>query len=115
MAVLASQGHGTVLHAHDAGKATTTRAALPGGEAVVEANFVTRTRMRAVAYGTDALGRLKAVMHIAGVGARATNRLTGCRCAINVLAHNLLTALIERPVRVIYASQHVPRRGTGAA
>ena len=56
----------------------------------------------------NALGRLDAVIHNAGVGERGTNRPTADGVpvvfAVNVLAPYVLTALIERPDRLVYLS-----------
>jgi NAD(P)-dependent dehydrogenase (short-subunit alcohol dehydrogenase family) len=105
---LAKRGHRVVLHARDAAKTAAIRAALPGVEAVVEGDLETMAGMRAVAQAANALGRFDAVIHNAGVGERGTDRLTADGLpvvfAVNVLAPYLLTALIERPDRMVYLS-----------
>ena len=77
-------------------------------EGIVEGDLETLAGMRAVAEQVNALGRLDAVIHNAGVGERGTDRLTADGVpmvfAVNVLAPHVLTALIERPDRLVYLS-----------
>ena len=105
---LAARGHRVMLHARDAAKAAAIRATLPGVEEVVEGDLETLAGMRAVAEAANALGRFDAVIHNAGVGERSTDRLTEDGLpvvfAVNLLAPYLLTALMERPDRLIYLS-----------
>ena len=80
----------------------------PGVEDVVEGDLETMAGMRAVAEAANALGRFDAVIHNAGVGDRGADRLTKDGLpvvfAVNVLAPYLLTALMERPDRLVYLS-----------
>jgi NAD(P)-dependent dehydrogenase (short-subunit alcohol dehydrogenase family) len=100
-----------MLHARDRAKAAATRAALPGVEGVVEGDLETMAGMRAVAEAADALGRFDAVIHNAGVGERGSDRLTEDGLpvvfAVNVLAPYVLTALMERPDRLVYLSSNM--------
>ena len=105
---LAERGHRVVLHARDAAKAEFARGELPHVEGIVEGDLETLAEMRAVAEQVNALGRLDAVIHNAGVGDRGADRLTADGVpvvfAVNVLAPYVLTALIERPDRLVYLS-----------
>lgn len=105
---LAERDHHVVLHARDAAKAELARGELPQVESIVQGDLETLAGMRAVAEQVNALGRLDAVIHNAGVGDRDADRLTAdgvpAVFAVNVLAPYVLTVLIERPDRLVYLS-----------
>jgi NAD(P)-dependent dehydrogenase (short-subunit alcohol dehydrogenase family) len=84
------------------------RQALPEAEAVVVGDLETIAGSRKVAAQVNALGRLDAVIHNAAVGYREGHRITADGLphlfAINTLAAYILTALIEKPKRLVYLS-----------
>jgi NAD(P)-dependent dehydrogenase (short-subunit alcohol dehydrogenase family) len=106
--LLLEQGHQVVLHARSATRADDAKRALPGAEAVVTGDLETIAGARNVAAAVNALGRFDAVIHNAAVGYREGHRITTDGLphvfAINTLAAYILTALIERPKRLIYLS-----------
>jgi NAD(P)-dependent dehydrogenase (short-subunit alcohol dehydrogenase family) len=106
--LLAEQGHRVVLHARDAARAAQARQALPQAEAVVEGDLETLAGTRTVAARVNELGRFDAVIHNAAVGYREDHRLTADGLphvfAVNTLAAYVLTALIDRPARLVYLS-----------
>ena len=106
--LLTQQGHRVVLHARNAARAEDARLALPRAEAVVEGDLDTIAGAKAVAERVNKLGRFDAVMHNAAVGYRESHNLTKDGLphvfAINTLSAYILTALIERPKRLIYLS-----------
>jgi NAD(P)-dependent dehydrogenase (short-subunit alcohol dehydrogenase family) len=106
--LLVAQGHQVVLHARNAARADDAQRALPRAEAVVEGDLDTIAGARQVAARVNALGHFDAVIHNAAVGYREGQRLTADGLphvfAINTLAAYILTALIERPARLIYLS-----------
>jgi NAD(P)-dependent dehydrogenase (short-subunit alcohol dehydrogenase family) len=106
--LLSSQGHQIVLHARNAGRAAGTRRALPNAEAVVTGDVETIAGTKDVAAQVNALGRFDAVIHNAAVGYREGHRVTSDGLphvfAINTLSAYILTALIERPKRLLYLS-----------
>jgi NAD(P)-dependent dehydrogenase (short-subunit alcohol dehydrogenase family) len=106
--LLVEQGHQVVLHARTAARAADARRALPQAEAVVEGNLDTIAGAKEVAALVNALGRFDAVMHNAAVGYREGHHLTADGLphvfAINTLAAYILTALIEKPARLVYLS-----------
>jgi NAD(P)-dependent dehydrogenase (short-subunit alcohol dehydrogenase family) len=70
---------------------------------------VTLAGMHAVAEQANATGRFDAVIHNVGIGYREPQRILTADglshlFAVNVLAPYLLTALIERPSRLVYLS-----------
>lgn len=106
--LLINQGHKVVLHARNAGRAEDAKRALPGAGAVVQGDLETITGAKEVAARVNALGRFDAVIHNAAVGYRERHRLTDDGLphvfAINTLSTYILTALIERPHRLVYLS-----------
>jgi NAD(P)-dependent dehydrogenase (short-subunit alcohol dehydrogenase family) len=106
--LLVSQGHKVVVHARNAARAEDARRALPDAEAIVEGDLGTIAGARHVAGRVNELGRFDAVIHNAAVGYRERHQLTADGLphvfAINTLSAYILTALIERPKRLVYLS-----------
>ena len=107
--LLAEQGHAVVLHARSEARAEETREALPEAEAVLVGDLSTVAAMRDVADQANGLGRFDAVIHNVGLGDRERHRVETAdglsqMWAVNVLAPYVLTALMERPDRLIYLS-----------
>jgi NAD(P)-dependent dehydrogenase (short-subunit alcohol dehydrogenase family) len=115
---LAAQGHEVVLHARDAGRAEAARRALPAAASVLVADVSTIAAMRSLADQANALGRFDAVIHNVAVGYREKRRVVTADglsqlWAVNVLAPYVLTALMERPARLVYLSSELHRRVDG--
>ena len=106
--LLLAQGCQVVLHARNEARADDAKRALPGAEAVVTGDLETITGAKNVAARVNALGHFDAVIHNAAVGYRERHRATADGLphvfAINTLAAYILTALIERPKRLVYLS-----------
>ena len=107
--LLAEQGHAVVLHARSEAKAEATRAALPRAEAVLVGDLSTLAAMRDVADQANRRGRFDAVIHNVGIGYREPRRVETADglsqlWAVNVLAPYVLTALMQRPDRLVYLS-----------
>lgn len=106
--LLAKQGHRVVLHARNAQRAEAAKAALPACEAVVVGDVSSMGETRAVADQVNKLGRCDAVIHNVAVGSEKNRVETPDGLsrvfAVNVMAPYLLTALVERPDRLIYMS-----------
>jgi len=115
--LLAGQGHEVVLHARNEPRAADARAALPEAAAVVTGDVSELAEMRHVADQANADGRFDAVIHNVGLGHRqpsgagigyreqqraGTGDGLSRMWAVNVLAPYALTALMERPGRLIY-------------
>jgi NAD(P)-dependent dehydrogenase (short-subunit alcohol dehydrogenase family) len=107
-ALLVNQGHQVVLHARNAARADEAKRVLPRAEAIVEGNLETIAGAKDLAAQVNALGRFDAVIHNAAVGYRERHRVTADGLphvfAINTLSAYILTALIERPKRLVYLS-----------
>ena len=112
--LLAEQGHRVVLHARNQARADDARRALPGAEAVVVGDLSSLAATRAVADQVNGMGRFDAVIHNAAVGSREPRRIEtedGLPhvFAINTLAPYVLTALVEKPKRLVYLSSGLHR------
>jgi len=106
--LLIKQGHQVVLHARNAARADDAKRALPRAEAIVEGDLDTIAGAKEVAARVNDLGRFDAVIHNAAVGYREGSHLTADGLphvfAINTLSAYILTALVERPHRLVYLS-----------
>jgi NAD(P)-dependent dehydrogenase (short-subunit alcohol dehydrogenase family) len=112
--VLADQGHRVVLHARSDGRATDAKNALPKAEAVVIGDLASLAATKDLAAQVNALGSFDAIIHNAAVGYSEEHRTTSDGLphvfAINTLAPYVLTALIERPKRLVYLSSGMHER-----
>jgi NAD(P)-dependent dehydrogenase (short-subunit alcohol dehydrogenase family) len=115
---LMGEGHDVVLHAR-----TRERAAVLGDLArdaagVVIGDLASAAETRGLADQVNQIGRMDAVIHNAGIflePSRATTADGHARTlAVNTLAPYLLTALIDRPDRLIYLSSGLHHTGTGS-
>ena len=106
--LLVKNGHRVVLHARNAERAEITRQVAPRAEAIVVGDVETIDGAKDLAAQVNGLGRFDAVIHNAAVGYRERHRITADGLphvfAINTLSVCILTALIERPKRLVYLS-----------
>jgi hypothetical protein len=112
--LLVEQGHRVVLHGRDRARADDARRAAPEAEGVVVGDLSSVAQTRGVADAVNKLGRFDAVIHNAGVGyseARRVETEDGLPrvFAVNTLAPYVLTALFERPKRLVYVSSGLHR------
>ena len=112
--LLTEKGHQVVLHARNVDRAGQARKTLPQAEAVVIGDVSTIAGTKEVAAQVNALGRFDAVIHNAAVGYREAHQLTADGLphvfAINTLSAYILTALIDRPKRLVYLSSGMHHR-----
>ena len=109
-------GHEVVLHARDEARAAQALAGVPGATAALPGDLSSIASTRALADRINAAGAFDAIIHNAGIGYREpTRRETedGLEHVFqtNVLAPYLLTALVNRPARLIYLSSGLHRSG----
>lgn len=114
--LLIREGHLAVLHARNEKRAQETRAAVPEAEAIVVGDLGCITQTKRVAEQVNELGSFDAVIHNAAVGYREPRRIEtedGLPqvFAVNTLAPYILTALIQRPKRLIYLSSGLHQSG----
>lgn len=112
--LLIEQGHEVVLHGRNDARSRDALAAAPGSREAVSGDLSTIAGARTVAEAANKLGRFDAVIHNGGIGYRETRRVETERgvpsvFAINVLAPYILTALMERPARLVYVSSGMHR------
>jgi NAD(P)-dependent dehydrogenase (short-subunit alcohol dehydrogenase family) len=111
--LLIEQGHEVVLHGRNEGRSRDALAEAPGARGVVSGDLATIAGATTVADEVNKLGRFDAVIHNAGVGYREgrveTEPGVPSVFAVNVLAPYILTALIERPNRLVYVSSGMHR------
>jgi NAD(P)-dependent dehydrogenase (short-subunit alcohol dehydrogenase family) len=105
-----------VLHARSQERAAAFTDLAPRAAAVVIGDLGRATATRDLAGQVNALGRMDAIIHNAGVyttpDRAATPEGHPLVLAVNTLAPYLLTALIERPDRLIYLSSGMHRDGS---
>jgi NAD(P)-dependent dehydrogenase (short-subunit alcohol dehydrogenase family) len=115
---LLDQGHQVVLHARSADRAKVLGELGPRAAGMVIGDLRSATETRSVADQVNAVGRMDAVIHNAGVYAQpcrgSTSEGHASTLAINTLAPYMLTALIERPGRLVYLSSGLHRGGEGS-
>ena len=114
---LIQQGHNVVLHARSKEREAALSDLAPRAAGVVIGDLRSAVETRSIADQLNAIGRMDAVIHNAGVyrtrGRHATPEGHSTILAVNTLAPYLLTALIERPARLVYLSSGLHRSGTG--
>jgi NAD(P)-dependent dehydrogenase (short-subunit alcohol dehydrogenase family) len=102
---LVDDGHEVVVHARNNDRLTAVRDLIDRGAAAVVGDLSDPDQTRGIAGQVNALGRMDAVIHNAGV-------YTGPHVMpVNIVAPYLLTALIDRPQRLVYVSSGDQRRG----
>jgi NAD(P)-dependent dehydrogenase (short-subunit alcohol dehydrogenase family) len=115
---LLDAGHQVVLHARtpDRASALADLGSRAAGVAIGDLGSAAETRR--IAEQVNAIGRMDAVIHNAGIynqrsrGPSPDGHAT--ILAVNTLAPYILTALIERPARLIYLSSDLHRGGEGS-
>jgi NAD(P)-dependent dehydrogenase (short-subunit alcohol dehydrogenase family) len=102
---LLDDGHDVVVHARSTERLEAVRDLLDRGAAGVTGDLSDLDETRRVADQANDLGRMDAVIHNAGV-------LRGPQVLpVNVVAPYVLTALIDRPARLVYLSSDMHRGG----
>ena len=114
--LLIEQGHRVVLHARNEKRGKEAMAAVPQAETVVLGDLSSIAQTRGVAEQVNKLEGFDAVIHNAGVGYREPRRIEtedGLPhvFAVNTLAPYILTALIQRPKRLVYLSSGLHQSG----
>jgi NAD(P)-dependent dehydrogenase (short-subunit alcohol dehydrogenase family) len=114
--LLIEQGHKVVLHARSEERGREALAAVPGAETVVIGDLASIAQTRKLAEQVNALDSLDSVIHNAGIGYREPRRVAtedGLPqvFAVNTLAPYILTALIQRPKRLVYLRSGLHQTG----
>ena len=115
---LLDDGHDVVLHARSRDRAAVLSDLAADAAGVVIGDLGSAAATRDLAGQVNRIGRMDAVIHNAGVflePSRATTAEGHAKTlAVNTLAPYLLTALIDRPDRLIYLSSGLHRTASGS-
>ena len=116
--VLIDEGHEVVLHARTRERAAVLGDLAPDAAGVVIGDLASAAETRGLAGQVNQIGRMDAVIHNASVF-RVPSRATtadghATTLAVNTLAPYLLTALIDRPDRLIYLSSGLHHAAAGS-
>lgn len=116
--VLMDEGHDVVLHARSLKRAAVLSDLAPHAAGVVIGDLSSAAETRELAGQVNDIGRMDAVIHNAGVflepSRSATAQGHAKTLAVNTLAPYMLTALIDRPDRLIYLSSGLHHAGAGS-
>jgi NAD(P)-dependent dehydrogenase (short-subunit alcohol dehydrogenase family) len=112
------EGHEVVLHARTRERAAALSGLAPRAAGVVIGDLASAAETRELADQVNEIGRMDAVIHNAGVFLEPSRSATADghakTLAVNTLAPYMLTALIDRPDRLIYLSSGMHYAGTGS-
>ncbi|MEQ1581495.1 MAG: SDR family NAD(P)-dependent oxidoreductase [Steroidobacteraceae bacterium] len=115
---LLDEGHRVVLHVRSRERLAAVADLAPRAMGVAVGDLGSATETRSVAEQVNRIGRMDAVIHNAGTYDSATRAATAeghaTILAVNTLAPYMLTALIERPARLVYLSSGMHRGGEGS-
>jgi NAD(P)-dependent dehydrogenase (short-subunit alcohol dehydrogenase family) len=102
---LLEEGHEVVVHTRNRERLTAVHDLVDRGSAVIIGDLSNLEQTRELARDVNRLGRMDAVIHNAGV-------YSGPQVMpVNIVAPYLLTALIDRPQRLVYLSSGAHRSG----
>jgi NAD(P)-dependent dehydrogenase (short-subunit alcohol dehydrogenase family) len=115
---LLDAGHQVVLHARSPERAAALADLASRSAGVAIGDLRSAAETRSVADQVNAIGRMDAVIHNAGLYSERSRGSTpeghATILAVNTLAPYVLTALIERPARLVYLSSGLHRDGEGS-
>jgi NAD(P)-dependent dehydrogenase (short-subunit alcohol dehydrogenase family) len=115
---LLEDGHEVVVHARSAERAASIGELGSLASGIVVGDLRSAAETRSIADQVNAIGRMDAIIHNAGVYTEDSRGSTpeghAGVLAVNTLAPYMLTALIERPARLVYLSSGLHRGGEGS-
>jgi len=113
--ILAEQGHNVFLHARNSTRASQAHAAVPKAQGVIIGDLSTITDLRKLAAEANQAGPFDAVVHNAGLGLSTNGAKTADGVAqifaVNSMAPYILTALMDKPKRLLYVSSGLHQGG----
>jgi NAD(P)-dependent dehydrogenase (short-subunit alcohol dehydrogenase family) len=111
-------GHKVVLHARSTKRAATIASLASRSLGVVVGDLSSAAETRDIADQVNKIGRMDTVIHNAGIYSARSRGSTAeghaSILAVNTLAPYILTALIERPDRLVYLSSGLHSGGSGS-
>jgi NAD(P)-dependent dehydrogenase (short-subunit alcohol dehydrogenase family) len=115
---LIEEGHHVIVHARSRERASALDDLASRSAGVIVGDLGSAVETRNVAAQVNAIGRMDAVIHNAGIsstkGRLPTPEGHATILAVNTLAPYMLTALIERPRRLVYLSSGMHRDGASS-
>ena len=115
---LLDDSHKVVLHARSTERASTLADLASQAAGVVIGDLRSAAEIHRIAEQVNAIGRMAAAIHNAGIYMAPRRGSTpeghASILAVNTLAPFMLTALIERPDRLVYLSSGLHRGGEGS-
>jgi NAD(P)-dependent dehydrogenase (short-subunit alcohol dehydrogenase family) len=115
---LIDAGHDVVLHARSSDRASALAELASRCAGVAIGDLRSAAETRSIAEQVNAIGRMDAIIHNAGIYRERSRGSTleghATLLAVNTLASYILTALIERPDRLVYLSSGLHRSGEGS-
>ena len=115
---LLDDGHSVVLHARSKDRAGSIGELASRATGIVVGDLRSAAETKSIADQVNAIGRMDAVIHNAGVYTERSRNATpeghASTLAINTLAPYVLTALIAPPARLVYLSSGLHRGGEGS-
>lgn len=115
---LIAEGHDVILHARSRERASALAALSLRTSGIVIGDLSRADETRTIADQVNEIGRMDAVIHNAGIylesGRGNTPEGHAKTLAVNTLAPYILTALIERPDRLIYLTSGMHMSGGGS-
>ena len=115
---LINEGHEVVLHARSQKRVAAVGELRQFSVGIAVGDLASAVETRSIADQVNAIGRMDAVIHNAGVYSERSRGSTpeghAGILAVNTLAPYMLTALIERPARLVYLSSGLHRGGEGS-
>src|SRR5215471_17615415 len=115
---LLEAGHEVLLHARSTERASALADLAPQAAGLVIGDLRSAAETRRIAEHVNAIGRMDAIIHNAGMYTHSSRTSTpeghAGILAVNTLAPFMLTALIQQPDRLIYLSSGLHRGGEGS-
>jgi NAD(P)-dependent dehydrogenase (short-subunit alcohol dehydrogenase family) len=115
---LLNDGHQVVLHARSQDRTLAFGDLASRSAGVVVGDLSSGVETRCIAEQVNAIGRMDAIIHNAGTysttGRSTTPEGHAAILAVNTLAPYMLTAIIQRPDRLIYLSSGMHRGGASS-
>jgi NAD(P)-dependent dehydrogenase (short-subunit alcohol dehydrogenase family) len=113
--ILAEQGHNVFLHARNSTRASQAHAAVPKAQGVIIGDLSTIADLKNLASEANNHGPFDAIVHNAGLGLSTNGQKTADGVAqifaVNSMAPYILTALMDKPKRLLYVSSGLHQGG----
>lgn len=114
---LVERGHSVTLHARNDQRAKDASTACPGAKSILIADLSSLSDTKKMAEDANKLGAFDCIIHNAGLY-RGPFRKTAdgipALAAVNIVAPYVLTALINRPKRLVFLSSEMHHSGDGS-